>query len=143
MQAMDQINLTSLLDLTFVLLIAFMIVAPALRPELKVNVPQVDEGTSVGKTDPDTIIITIAKKEEGREFARVYMTRKGQKTRTERETDLKELSEKLADAKLRNPKVSVTIECDGLADAQTFFRVLGACQAAGLETIDVPVERPE
>ena len=144
LEQMDQINLTSMLDLTFVLLIAFMIVAPALRPEIPVEIPEVEEGTKTGKTnDENTIIITIKKKEPGREFARVYTTRTGRRTKTELEVDLKELSDKLGDAKTRNPKVTVTIECDGAADAQTLFRVLGACSAAGIHDVSVPVERPE
>lgn len=49
------INLTSLLDVTFVLLIAFMVVAPALRFNVDLELPKVGEGERSEESKPVTL----------------------------------------------------------------------------------------
>lgn len=49
------INLTSLLDVTFVLLVAFMVVAPALRFNVDLELPRVGEGAQKSDQKPVTI----------------------------------------------------------------------------------------
>lgn len=55
---LSEINVTSLVDVTMVLLIVFMITAPLLRSGMQVNLPQ-----SAAKeiTPEESIIITVAK----------------------------------------------------------------------------------
>ena len=137
---MGEINLTSLLDLTFVLLIAFMIVAPTLRPQIDVKVPENVPGTQAGTTNEDAIVITIGAKADDQALDRIYVTRKGRGD--ERITDMNNLVELLRDAKLRSPKVSVSIQVDGQVPSETFIRVIGACQEAEIEGVEIPTEPP-
>lgn len=50
-----RIELTSLLDVTFVLLVAFMVVAPALRYNVDLELPKVGEGAQESKQKPVTV----------------------------------------------------------------------------------------
>ncbi len=52
------INVTSLLDITFVLLIAFMVIAPALRFNVDVELPQASDAEVVSKEKPVTIHVS-------------------------------------------------------------------------------------
>ncbi|MDK2972157.1 MAG: biopolymer transport protein TolR [Candidatus Sumerlaeota bacterium] len=54
---MAQINVTSMLDITFVLLIAFMIVAPALRHGIEIELPTVRKAPSQAPQKPISIIV--------------------------------------------------------------------------------------
>lgn len=55
------INVTSLLDVTFVLLISFMVVAPALKHDVPIELP----GVSQGKSEYKEPKVTIQVKTEG------------------------------------------------------------------------------
>lgn len=138
MESMSEINLTSLLDLTFVLLIAFMIVAPSLQSQVDVKIPEDVPGAMPASKDPDTIIITVAKPDEGSTLDRIYITRKGRTA--ERVTDIDDLVQQLIQARMRNVKTSVSVEVDDQAPAGALIRVYGACQTAGFEEIAVPTK---
>lgn len=56
-----QINLTSLLDITFVLLISFMVVAPALRYNVDLQLPKVSDSRDIEKKKPVSIGVTYDK----------------------------------------------------------------------------------
>ena len=64
------INITSLLDITFVLLIAFMVVAPVLRYNVDLELPRVGESRS--KEKQKTVSIQV-KKGTGAGTARVHV----------------------------------------------------------------------
>lgn len=141
LKPMDQINLTSLLDLTFVLLIAFMIIAPTLRPEIKVNLPEEVDGTTGGQPDDNTVVVTIDKRPKGTSLDRIYVTVKGK--RSERIKDMDELILLLRSAKLREPKTNVTIELDKEVPSQTFVKVIGACREAGIDEVAIPTDEAD
>jgi len=51
------INVTSLLDITFVLLITFMIVAPALRHGVELDLPRVREAPGLKQDKPASLVV--------------------------------------------------------------------------------------
>ena len=57
-QPMSQINVTSLLDIVFVLLIAFMIVAPALKHGLDLELPRVGNAPALDPQKPLNLLVT-------------------------------------------------------------------------------------
>jgi biopolymer transport protein TolR len=79
------INMTSLLDITFVLLIAFMVVAPALRYDVGLTLPKVSEGApSTSKDRPVALQIKRGENSalyfvngKGVEFPQIISTIKG------------------------------------------------------------------
>jgi len=58
---LSEINVTSLVDVTMVLLIVFMITAPLLRSGIKVDLPQ----TKAKEIDPDEAIVLSVTREGG------------------------------------------------------------------------------
>jgi len=52
------VNLTSLMDITFVLLISFMIIAPAVRYDIDLELPKVQESESLEGDKPVTLQIS-------------------------------------------------------------------------------------
>lgn len=52
------INITSLLDITFVLLISFMVVAPAVKYSIDLELPKVSESKQLDKKKPVSVQIT-------------------------------------------------------------------------------------
>ena len=135
---MGEINLTSLLDLTFVLLIAFMIVAPALQSQVNVSLPDKVPDPDTGMKEPDSIIISIAKPEKDSTLDNIYITRKGREA--ERVTDMDKLVEQLIQARNRDIEIGVSVEVDDQAPAGALIRVYSACQEAGFEEIAVPTK---
>lgn len=63
MAAIDQINITPLLDLTFLLLIAFMITMPLMEYGTNVSPPEMD-----GEALPEENFITVEVDKEGKYF---------------------------------------------------------------------------
>jgi len=60
--AFSEINVTPLVDVMLVLLIIFMITAPALQNGLPVDLPEVDAGALPGETQE--LVLTISRKQE-------------------------------------------------------------------------------
>lgn len=61
-RAMTGINLTSMLDITFVLLIAFMVVAPALHHAMDVELPEAtppEDSKALQKTDNVPVVVSV------------------------------------------------------------------------------------
>ncbi len=54
------INLTSLLDITFVLLISFMVVAPVVRYSVDLELPKVEESNKNADSEPTTISLQLS-----------------------------------------------------------------------------------
>ena len=57
LQPMAMINMTSLLDIVFVLLIAFMVVAPALKHSIEIELPRVREVPIAKETRPISVTV--------------------------------------------------------------------------------------
>jgi biopolymer transport protein ExbD len=53
-----QVNLTSLIDVVFILLISFMVVAPALKHGLQVELAKTEGGEALNPERPVTVVIT-------------------------------------------------------------------------------------
>ena len=127
MAAMDQINVTPLLDLTFLLLIAFMITMPPLLLEygIDVNAPELNsnelpEGTAVN--------LTIGKNREVR-IDNVPVSRK-------------DLPGRLAEMHRRSPKTQLLVRGDGEVSYNEVVQLLGIARDAGFKDATL-VTRPE
>jgi biopolymer transport protein TolR len=127
---MTQINLTSLLDLTFMLLITFIIIAPTLKHGLEINLPEV----KAEKLDSDekSVTIVVKKLEEDEDMERIYLDG--------RRIDLEKLGSSVADALDRNPKLSVVVESDREVRYGTFARVVAVLQKAGISDVGLATQ---
>ena len=127
---MTQINLTSLLDLTFMLLITFIIIAPTLKHGLQIDLPEVK--ASKIDVEDKTMTVVIKELETDEDMERVYL--EGNRI------DLDGLGERDEAAFQNNPKINVVIESDKDVRYGTFARVIHVLQEAGISNIGLATE---
>lgn len=118
------INVTSLLDITFVLLLTFMVVAPAMRTGVALDLPRVREASLMRQTKP----LTISVKQEG-STTQAFL--QGQLI------DLPTLTETLKAAYAENSSLAVTLEGDRATDWEQVANVLQAIRNSGVKQIGI------
>jgi len=128
---LTQINLTSLLDVAFVLLIAFMIVAPALKYGLDLDLPTLKEGAPQLAQDQQHLftIVVPRPKDGAQEF---FMN--------DTPSKLGDIEDRLKLQKKQGGKVAVEIQADRDVPYETFVQVVAAVRRAGIEAVGLPVE---
>lgn len=133
-----EINLTSLLDVTFVLLIAFMIMAPSLKYGVEIDLPSMNQGAPQLSTDQSniaTISITRAMGgEAGQTTGRTVMLDDEQLQISQLETRLRERNQ------AAQGKLAVEINADRDIPYEAFVQVVGALRRAGIEGVGLPVD---
>ncbi len=104
----DDINITPMLDLAYVLLVIFILMCTASVQGMKVNLPKASKAASLSK--PKTKAITI--NNEGTLFLDTVPI------------SLSELEQRLGQAKAQNPELPVVVKGDGLTQYQGVMDVL-------------------
>ncbi len=133
-----EINLTSLLDVTFVLLIAFMIMAPSLKYGVEIDLPGMSQGAPQLTTDQSNLAtIAISKAmagEAGQTGPRVFMLDGVSMELPELETTLRQRNE------TAGGKLAVEINADRDIPYEAFVQAIGALRRAGIEGVGLPVD---
>jgi len=114
---LNEINITPLLDLAFVLLIIFMITAPLLTQGIELNLPQ------GGKPDRQL---------RREDFRVVEIEGNGKYLFESRALNYNQLGQVLAFEQRRNPAVVIFIRADRAAPFQDVFEVTDLCAGLGL-----------
>jgi biopolymer transport protein TolR len=122
-----EINVTPLVDVVLVLLIIFMVIAPALEHGERVELPGVmqPDKNQKGKLDPVTVTV-------GRSGT-VYVEKAP--------TTIEALPAQLADIHAREPDRRVVLKGDGLVDYQKVRDVFAVVQGAGFSGVSLQVEK--
>ena len=107
-KAYDDINVTPMLDLAYVLLVIFIIMTTASVQGIKVNLPKASNAPSLAK--PQTKAITIT--EDGRIFLDSYPV------------TMAELEQRLRELKAVNPNFPVVIKGDAHVQYEKVMAVL-------------------
>ena len=121
LDAMDQINVTPLLDLTFVLLIIFMVTAPMMDSGLDVDLPQAKQVDNL-PTDADHLVLTV--REDGALFLDTY------------QVQLEELETRLS-MLVKDKGRSLFLQADKSVPYGIVVDVMGRIKAAGIERLGV------
>lgn len=130
-EPMSNFNLTSLMDVTFILLIAFMIVAPSLKHGLELDLPEVNaEALEQDESKIHTVVIQKVRPEE--DVERIYLD--------EKQVTLTDLQNDLAAMQGGGKKVNVNVETDAGVPSERLLQVIAAIQKAGIESIGIPTE---
>lgn len=116
---MSEINTTPLVDVMLVLLVVFIVTAPLLSHNLKIQLPQ--ESTQPVESKLDTVIVSID------EFGSVYWD----KTLIPNH----ELSAKLASAAMKTPKPEIQIRADKNTKYEVLAKIMADAQNAGIPKI--------
>lgn len=127
--ATPDINVTPLVDVVLVLLIIFMVIAPALEHGERVELPGIlqPDQEQKGKLDPVTVTV-------GRSGT-VYL----EKT----PTTIELLPAQLADIHAREPDRRVVLKGDGALDYQRVRDVFAVVQNAGFIGVSLQVQKRE
>ena len=115
----DDINITPMLDLAYVLLVIFILMTTATVQGLKVNLPRASNTPSLAK--PQTKAITI--NNEGKVFLDTVPV------------TLPELEQRLSAAKAQNPEFPVVVRGDSLTQYQAVMDVLDVVGRIGVTQI--------
>ena len=114
---MNELNITPLLDLVFVLLVIFIITTPQLMNNLEMNLPS-------GKPPPAN------NKPEAEVHAHRRQRRTARSRSTTRRSPLPQLKEKLRQLKADNPDLGVVVKGADEVDYQVMVTVLDTLQPA-------------
>jgi len=123
LSAMSEINITSLLDLVFCLLIIFMITTPLMEQTIPVNLPSQARNTSAEK-NPKLKYVAVTFTKEG-----LYYIDKSPVT-------LEELQAKFKDFAAQPEPPALSIRGDASALYGAGMKVLDAAQKAGLTKLN-------
>jgi biopolymer transport protein ExbD len=104
----DEINITPMLDLAYVLLLIFIIMTTATVQGIKVNLPKASQAPSLAK--PQTKSITIT--QDGTVYLDTYPV------------TMKDLEARLQGYKAANPELPVVVKADGMIAYQRVVEVL-------------------
>lgn len=111
-KAYDDINITPMLDLAYVLLVIFILMATASVQGIKVNLPNAT--SSVSLVQPKTIALTI--NGEGQVFMDAYPV------------TIADLKTRLGQEKAADPEIAVVLKGDLTAQYGKVIEVLDVCR---------------
>lgn len=115
----DDINITPMVDLTFVLLIVFIIMTTAAIQGIKVNLPQASSQPSLAESKTKAITITA----DGTIFLDTYPV------------TMNELQSRLASYYAADPNLPVVIKGDSLVQYQLVIEVLDLVGKLGITQV--------
>lgn len=126
------INLTPMIDIVFLLLIFFVLIAQSSwRRRAQVQLPEPEPSAAKYIDSGDVLTISVICDEQGR--LRAYQT-EGQMILPE-QADI--LTQKLAQRKRANPQVEVNLRADRRADGQVVEALMAACARAGISHVNL------
>ena len=114
MAAIDQINITPLLDLTFLLLIAFMITMPLMEYGTNVSPPEMD-----GEALPEENFITVEVDKEGKYFL------------DRQEISAEDLAARLRELSAQNPQPDLLVRGDSEQEYGGVLELLRLARSCG------------
>jgi len=121
----DDINITPMLDLAYVLLVTFIILTTASVQGVRVNSPQAQASKSLAR--PQTRAITITR--DGTLYLDAYPV------------TLDELSKRLASYKAANPALPVVLKADAQAQYQKVAQALEVAKKLDITEVGLVTQR--
>ena len=122
----DEINITPMLDVVFIMLIFFIVTASFVKESgIEVNRPQADTATQQSKAN---ILVAINSKGE------VWINK--------RKVDISSVRANIEVLHAENPQGSVVIQADEEAKTKLLVAVMDASREAGVYNISISAENP-
>jgi len=122
----DEINLTPMLDVVFIMLIFFVVTATFVKEAgIDVNRPQADNIVDIPNPG---ILVAISENNE------IWIDG--------RMIDVRALRANIERLHAENPKGGVVIQADGLSNNNTFVQVMNAAREAGVYDIAIAAVKP-
>ncbi|MFO1478471.1 MAG: biopolymer transporter ExbD [Verrucomicrobiota bacterium] len=124
--SLNELNITPLLDLAFVLLVIFIITTPQLSNDLEMNLPSPRKKDEVPKTPP--------------KFNRINVSAAGEITLNGQKVELPVLKTMLASLKASDPETPVVVKGAADVDYQRVIGVLDVLQQVDITKIGLATE---
>ena len=125
----SEMNVTNLLDTAFILLMAFMLVAPTINHGIELELPRV---TAQNIDTSETVTIAIKKKPSLDSLDYIYF--EGERV------SLKQLGELLIERREAVPDIDVLIEADRGEVIDTLAKVLATVKSSGIESVGIATD---
>jgi len=125
-KAYDDINITPMLDLAYVLLVIFILMATASVQGIKVDLPKASAAQSL--VQPKTIAITVTT--DGQIFMDAFPV------------TMADLETRLRNAKASNPDVPIVLKGDQTAQYGKVTQVLDLCRQLDLNKVGLVTGKP-
>lgn len=125
-KAYDDINITPMLDLAYVLLVIFILMATAQVQGIQVDLPKASSAQSLAQ--PQTIAITVTS--DGEIFMDAFPV------------TLADLETRLRNAKASNPNVPIVVKGDQTAQYGKVTEVLDLCRRLDLNKVGLVTGKP-
>lgn len=126
-QLYDEINITPMLDLAYVLLVIFIIMTTASVQGVKVEIPHTQATAALAKPQMRAITITS----DGTVYLDAYLV------------DMAMLEQRLGEFKQGNPDLPVVLKGDAAAHYEKVSEVLEICKRLGISEIGLVTKREE
>ncbi|MEP9360955.1 biopolymer transporter ExbD [Sphingomonas sp. KR3-1] len=125
-KAYDDINITPMLDLAYVLLVIFILMATASVQGIKVDLPKASAAQSL--VQPKTIAITVTT--DGQIFMDAFPV------------TIADLETRLRNAKASNPDVPIVLKGDQTAQYGKVTQILDLCRQLDLNKVGLVTGKP-
>lgn len=124
-QLYDEINITPMLDLAYVLLVIFIIMTTASVQGVKVELPHTKNTASLAKPQTRAITVTL----DGAVYLDAYPV------------DMVMLEQRLSEFKGNNPSLPVVLKADAAAHYEKVSEVLEICKKLGITEIGLVTKK--
>jgi biopolymer transport protein ExbD len=148
--AKAEMNMTPLIDVTFQLIIFFMLVNNIVSEEsVEMIVPELQNAKTRELGEVDRITVNIAPMDFDRDSRPQPLNFEGSAAKVRiglqdyAPTDLEAITASLTEAKARNPNVEILLRADAAAYYETVQPVMAAITAAGISTINLVAYMPD
>lgn len=121
----DDINITAMLDLAYVLLVIFIIMTTAAVQGIKVDLPKASAAVSL--TEPKTKVIAV--------------TAQGQILLDAVPVTIGELQQRLQDLKAITPDLPVIVKGDRAVQYEKIMQVIDVCSHVGVQSIGLASQK--
>ena len=126
-QPMSEINVTPMVDVMLVLLVIFILAAPLLATNIKVDLPKTE----------------AAKSEQVPQFVSLVVDKAGQIYLDDKPLPLEQLRTRLVQTASQNPETEIQLRADEAVPYGRVVEVMGAAQKAGLNRIGFVTDTPQ
>lgn len=139
-----RVNLTSLIDVTFLLIVFFVLVAEITRTQIaeEIELPQPDPSAASERDPEATSLILNLVPGDDRQTIREYRVA-GRSIAASDPAALDELTAWLRDLASTTPGIPVELRADRDADYRSVYPVMKAISAAGIVQVELVVSEPD
>ena len=126
-QPMSEINVTPMVDVMLVLLVIFILAAPLLASNIKVDLPKTDAAKSTQVPQFVTLVVDKA--------GLIYLS--------DKPVSLEQLRNSLTQTAAQNPETEIQLRADETVPYGRVVEVMGLAQKAGLSHIGFVADTPK